>query len=470
MLAATFHANLGDVLMRWLHYAVLTLAVLFSSSALAAAAESTTTHDWPQWLGADRQGVWRESGLFETFPEGGPEIVWRVPVGIGYSGPAVAEGRVFLTDRQQPTADDGQPLRATRQGIPGNERVLCFDAKTGQVLWEHAYDCPYRISYPNGPRATPLVDEGAVYSLGAMGDLICLDAAEGKVQWSKNLLETYDQHAQAWGCAAHPLIDGDLLYCLVGGQGSAVVALDKHTGDEVWKALDSKEVGYSPPMIYELAGRRQLVVWLSEALYGLDPATGEQLWKQEYPTGVPVQRPSVNIVTVRKTGDDMLYVSSFYHGPMMVKVGADGASVVWKGKSNNAARPDGPHCVMGSPVFKDGYGYAVGNKGDLWCFNEATGEQLWQTYDAVAGKKADCGTAFIVPQGDRFVMLNDQGNLIFAELSPAGYRELDRAHILDPVGFARGRDIVWSHPAFADRSVFARNDKEMIRVSLDEEG
>jgi outer membrane protein assembly factor BamB len=452
----------------------LLLAALLSAAIVAplevGAAESLITKDWPQWLGPDRQGVWEETGIAEKLPEQGPPVVWRVPVGIGYSGPAVADNRVFLTDRQQPTDEGGKPRRATRKGIPGNERILCLDARSGKTLWEHAYDCPYRISYPYGPRTTPLVHDERVYALGAMGDLLCLNAADGKLQWSKNVLEAYQQEPPAWGCAAHPLIDGQLLYCLVGGKGSAVVALNKDTGEQAWKALDTEEVGYSPPMIYELAGRRQLVVWLSEAIYGLDPASGKQLWKQDYPVEVPVQRPAVNIITVRKIGDEMLFVSSFYHGPMMIKVAAEGASVVWKGKSNNPVRPDGAHCVMGSPVFKDGYGYAVGNQGELRCFKQETGEQLWQTFDAVAGKKADCGTVFIVPQGDRYVMLNDQGDLIFAQLSPEGYKELDRAHILDPVGFARGRDIVWSHPAFSNRAVFARNDKELVCVSLAEEG
>ncbi len=108
--------------------------------------------------------------------------------------------------------------------------------------------------------------------------------------------------------------------------------------------------------------------------------------------------------------------------------------------------------------------------GRLALFQAGSGEELWKTYDAVTGKKADCGTAFIIPQGDRYVLFNDQGDLIFADLSPAGYKELDRAHILDPVGFARGRDVVWSHPAFADRCVFARNDQQLVCVSLAEEG
>jgi outer membrane protein assembly factor BamB len=435
--------------------------------------------DWPQWLGISRDGIWKESGIVQKLPAGGPKVAWRVPVGIGYSGPAVAGDRVFVTDRERTTDAEGKPRRPTRNGVLGNERVLCLDARDGKQLWEHVYDCPYTISYPNGPRTTPLVEGEWVYSLGAMGDLNCLASADGKPRWEKNLAKTYGVEPPVWGFAAHPLIDGDLLYCLVGGKGAAVVALNKSTGAEVWKTLDSEEVGYSPPMIYDLAGRRQLVVWLSEAIYGLDPASGKELWRQAYPIDIPVMRPAVNIVTVKKTGDektgDLLFISSFYHGPMMIKVEETGASVVWQGKSNNPIKPDGPHCVMGSPVFHDGHGYAVGNQGELRCFKEESGEQLWLTYEAVAKRKADCGTAFIVPlaaesQPHRHVLFNDQGDLIFADLSPAGYKELDRAHLVDPVGFARGRDVVWSHPAFAGRSVFARNDKELVCVSLAEEG
>lgn len=448
------------------------LVLLLVPSALGVTT-GAKRQDWPQWMGAARDGVWHESDIQRELPAE-PTVAWRVPVGIGYSGPAVADGRVFLTDLDRPLDAEGKPARATRKGILGKERVLCVAAEDGKLLWEHKYDCPYTISYPNGPRTTPIVEGDRVYTLGAMGDLFCLNTDQGQVRWHKNLLKDGDIEPPVWGCAAHPLIDGDLLYTLVGGKNRAVVALNKHTGEEVWHALDTEEVGYSPPMIYELAGKRQLVIWLSEAIYGLDPATGKQFWKQDYPLDVPVQRPAVNIVTVKKTGSettgDLLFVSTFYHGPMMLKVDAEGAHVLWKGTSNNPIKPDGPHAMMASPVFKGGFGYAVGNQGDLHCFDEATGEKKWKSFDAVTGRKADCGNAFIVPQGDRYVLFNDQGHLIFAELSPEGYREQGRAKVLEPVGFARGRDIVWSHPAFALGAVFARNDKELIRVSLDEEG
>jgi outer membrane protein assembly factor BamB len=424
--------------------------------------------DWPQWLGPNRDGVWRETGLLARFPAGGPKVLWRTPLGTGYSGPAVAEGRIYVMDRQRALDADGKPRRPTREGIPGIERVVCLSAADGKRIWKHEYDCPYTISYASGPRTTPLVHQDRVYTLGAMGDLLCLERASGKVRWAKNLVKEYKLDGPpVWGWAGHPLLDGDLLYCLVGGEGSAVVAFHKDTGKEVWRALSTEEIGYSPPMIYEAGGKRQLIIWLSESINALDPATGKAYWTQAYPVGVPLQRPAVNIATVRRM-DDLLFLSTYYHGPMMLKLAADrpDATVLWKGKSNNVAKPDGVHILMAAPMLKDGYIYGVCANGELRCLKADTGQQLWETYAATGGKKTDCATAFIVPQGDRYILFNDQGDLILAHLSPKGYQEIDRAHILEPVQEARGRQVVWSHPAFAERCVFARNDKEMVCISL----
>jgi outer membrane protein assembly factor BamB len=440
-------------------------AIMILLSAHAACAL-----DWPQWMGPQRDGVWRETGLVEKFSKEGPTVRWRVPIGNGYSGPAVVGDRVYVMDRQKRTVDPAKKPTAGRgKSIPGNERVLCLSATDGSIVWKHEYDCPYTISYSNGPRCTPLVRDGRVYALGAMGDFTVLDAADGHVRWTKNLARELHAKVPVWGYAAHPLLEGDLIYCLAGGPGSAVVALNKDTGALVWKSLDTEETGYSPPMLYEFGGRKQLIVWLSEAIYGLDAATGKQLWKHIYPEGEPMTRPAVNIITAKKV-DDLLFISTVYHGPVMLKVEADKATMIWKGKSENPAKPDGAYCLMASPVFKDGYGYGVGMMGDLHCFNAKTGQDVWQTFAAVAGRKADCGTVFLIPQEDRFVLFNDQGDLILADLTPKGYHEVSRAHILEPAALARGRNVVWSHPAFSGRCVFARSDKEMVCVSLAKSG
>jgi outer membrane protein assembly factor BamB len=415
--------------------------------------------------------VWRETGILEKFPAGGPKVLWRDSLGEGYSGPAVAAGRVYVMDRQRSKDESGKPLKPTRNGILGNERILCFDAADGKSLWKVEYDCPYKVSYPSGPRTTPLVRDGRVFTLGTMGDLRCHDALTGKLHWSKNLSKEYKVDSPVWGWAAHPLLDDNFLYCLVGGEGSAVVAFDKDSGKEVWKALTTQEVGYSPPMIYEVGGKRQLIVWLSESINSLDPATGKVHWTQPYPASGSPQRPAVNIITVRLMGD-MLFLSTYYHGPMMLRLAREkpAATVLWKGKSNNPEKPDGVHCLMGTPVYKDGCIYGVCANGELRCLQADTGKQFWQTYQATCGEKTDCATAFLVPQGSRTIIWNDQGDLILAELSPKGYQEIDRTHLLEPNHQARGRHVVWSHPAFANRCIFVRNDKEIICVSMAAEG
>ncbi len=170
---------------------------------------------------------------------------------------------------------------------------------------------------------------------------------------------------------------------------------------------------------------------------------------------------------------DQVFVTAFYNGPMLLEVSPGDpptAKVVWRGKSTNPARPEGLHSIMATPVIRGGHIYGVCGMGELRCLDLATGKQLWQTYQATTGKRADCGTAFLVPLGDsnRFILFNDQGELVLAELSPKEYREISRAKVLEPVQAARGRNVVWSHPAFANRCVYARNDKEIRCVSLAE--
>src|SRR5437899_8383663 len=180
--------------------------------------------DWPQWMGPQRDGVWRETGILEKFPAGGPPIRWRTTVNRGYCGPAVVGDRLFLLDRQQGRPLERKPGDRSIPAVAGNERVLCLDANTGSNVWQHTYDCPYRIGYPAGPRATPVVAGGRVFTLGAMGDLLCLAAKDGKVLWERHFLKDFELgDPPTWGYAAHPLLDGRRLICLVGGTNIAIV-------------------------------------------------------------------------------------------------------------------------------------------------------------------------------------------------------------------------------------------------------
>jgi len=440
----------------------LALVSLFAVSVARA-------DDWPQWLGPQRDGVWRETDILDKFPKDGPKVLWRTEIGGGYTGPAVVKGLVYVRDRQGDQVEKGVEAPG-KQGLAGTERILCLNAETGKIVWKHEYICAYKIYYPSGPRTTPVVQDGKVYTLGSMGDLYCLDAATGEVHWAKNLAKVYNVKPPVWGYSAHLLLDGERLFTLVGGEKSAVVALHKDTGKELWRALTVKEVGYAPPMIFEAGGKRQLIVWHTEAVNSLDVETGKVYWSEKLPAeGQPV-RPGISVATPRKLGD-LLFITAPHHGPLMLKLAADKpeAKVLWRGKSDNVADPDGLHSLMSTPVLTDGHIYGICSYGKLRCLKADTGERLWETDKVIPEKKAIFASAFLVQHGERFFLFNDKGDLIIARLTPKGYEEIDRTHLLDPTLFSRGREVVWSHPAFANRCVFVRNDKEIICVSLAKE-
>ncbi len=437
------------------------------SLALFLLAAGVRGDDWPQWLGPRRDGVWRETGIVDRFPTNGPPVRWRVPVRAGYVGPAVADGRLYLLDRAAGKTPERKPGGPRITSIPGDERVLCLDARTGSNLWEHTYPCDYRIAYPSGPRATPLVAGNRVFTLGAMGDLRCLDAGSGRLIWNVSFPTNYHlDEPPIWGWSAAPVLEGNRLLCLVGGPETGVVAFDRDTGRELWHAVTTKEVGYAPPMIYEIGGKRQLVIWHPEAVSGLDPADGRVLWTQPYPAEGKPQRPEVTVATPRFDGR-WLFVSSFYHGSLMLEPSASDVRVVWNRHSSKQSEMDaGLHTVMCTPVFHDGWIYGVCGFGELRCLEAKTGDRKWETYDATGGASGLFANAFLVEQGDRCWIWNDHGELILARLAPTGYTELSRAKLLDTIENTRGRDVLWCHPAFANRQAYMHNGRELICISL----
>ncbi len=426
-----------------------------STSALALAALlplELSADDWPQWGGPQRDLVWRETGIVRKLTTGGllPRV-WSTPLGEGYSGPAVAEGKVFITDL------------VDRQGRKATERAFCLDAATGKELWRHSWPVDYGIAYPAGPRATPTVDGDRVYILGAVGDFFSFEVATGKVVWKRNIVSEYGGNIATWGIAAPPLVEGNQLITLVGGrEGALVVSFDKATGKELWRAIDDLDVGYCPPLIFTLGGLRQLVVWHPKAVSSLDPATGKLHWQVPWKirSGLCVPNP-------RPVGD-RLFVTAFYNGPTMIEVepGGKSAKIAWKGKSDSEIRTDGLHSIMPTPWVTETHIYGVCSYGQLRCLDAKTGERLWETREPTG--EGRWWNAFLVPQGDRFFIHNEQGDLITANLSPKGYEETSRAKLVEPTRRVQNRMTIWSHPAFAMRSVFARNDKEIVRVDLSE--
>lgn len=450
------------------------LVLLASLAATAARAD-----DWPQWMGPQRDGVWREDGILDKFHAGGPKVLWKQPCGVGYAGPSVAAGKLFLPDF---LPKDKLPGGGFEKGqFRGEERLVCRDAATGKELWVDGYPVAYTISYAAGPRANATVDGDKVYSLGAMGDLRCLETATGKLVWSKNFVKDYGANVPVWGFSSHPLIDGNKLICLAGGSNDRlVIAFDKHTGKELWASQSCPgDFGYSPPVIHEFGGQRQLIIWHTKAVTGLNPETGKRLWKADFDVKFALTAPMP-----RKVGADGLFLTSFYNGSLFLKVGADKADVVWrsKAKGEQASQTTDLSSIMPTPVIDGDTAYGVCSYGQLRGLEISSGKRLWETMQATRGKRTPAkvaasdepaqierwSNAFLTPQGGRCFLFNEQGDLIIARLSKGGYEEIDRANVIEPTNTmaGSGRKVVWVHPAYANKCVFVRNDREVICLSL----
>jgi outer membrane protein assembly factor BamB len=309
------------------------------------------------------------------------------------------------------------------------------------------------------------VDGERVYALGAMGDLICLDAARGSVLWSRDYRRDFGTLMNMWGMAAAPLIEGDKLLVLAGGaDGACVVALDKRTGAELWRALESEDPGYSAPIVIRWAGVRQLIVWTPLGLYALNPDNGQQYWFQAFETrmGHAIATP------VFDESSGCLLVSSFFNGSLMMRLDRRDARAarLWKGASDSELpqSTDGLHSLMSTPVISDGHVYGVCSYGQLRCLDAATGRRIWETRAPTGDGR--WWNAFLVRYQQRYFLCNEQGELILAELSPQGYSEISRTQLIEPTATAGRRKIVWSHPAFANRCIYARNDKHILCIDM----
>lgn len=417
--------------------------------------------DWPQWRGPHRDNIWRETGLLDRFPENGPKVIWKQPVAGGYAGPAVANGRVFVTDFvKDPVENSGNQGENRSPGgftAKGTERVHCLDEATGKTIWSHEYPVTYTIDYPAGPRCTPTVDEDRVYTLGAEGNLFCFRVSDGTILWSRDLKADYKTKTATWGYASHPLIDGNKLICVVGTDVAHAAAFDKLTGKEIWKTGKAPQQGYCPPVIYEIGGQRQLVLMKPDGMYGANPETGEIYWE------APYEASYGSIIMTPVHVGEYLYIGGFQEKNLLLKLASDrpAVEVVWRDKPKH-----GISAVNVQPFLADGLLYGFHENGEMRAIEFPSGEIRWRSSGPFEGRRRSSATAFIIRQGDRYWMFAETGDLIIAQLSPDGYEELDRVHLIKPTNHAYGREVVWCPPAFANRKMFVRNDEEIICVNL----
>jgi outer membrane protein assembly factor BamB len=383
--------------------------------------------DFPAYRGRQRDGIVHGPALVRDWKVHPPRMLWRQPVGGGYAAFAVA-GNVAVTIEQR----------------RDSEAVVCYDTVTGGQLWLHSYPAHFSESLGgDGPRATPTIADGEVYSLGATGRLVCLDLKSGGPKWEVNILE--DNENLPWGMSGSPLVYDQVVVVNPGVQrstasGKAVVAYDRATGRPVWSTGNSK-AGYSSPMLATLAGRRQILLLDGEGLAGYDAQSGNELWRFPWQTF-----QDINVAQPVVLEGDRVFISSGYEkGCAMVQVtdsaGQWNAVPLWQNQSM--------HCKFTSPVASKGFLYGL-DEGILTCVDQASGERKW--------RDGRYGHGQLLLADDLLVILSETGKLVLVEATPSGHHELGRIPALE------GK--TWNTPALADGKAFVRNSEEMACYDL----
>lgn len=432
--------------------------------AFAASPQVRADDSWPQWSGPTRDGAVDASGIYHVIPKEGLTQLWRRDVGLGYSGPAIVDGRVFVMDY---LLESGKVINnaGKRDELLGKERIQCLSASDGTPIWKYEYDRPYAISYGGGPRCTPTVHNGFVYALGAEGNLTCLDAATGEKKWSRDFKGEFGAKTPIWGHSASPLVHADSLICMVGGEGSLVVSFDLKTGKTNWKDLTASDAGYCPPTVIQHGGKEQLLIWDPEKVSSLAPEDGQLYWQHELKPGY-----GMSILPPVKEGN-LLFASGESNTSAMFRLANDrpDASVLWRGKPKV-----GLFLATGNAVFEDGHLYGADiRSGAVVCAQASDGKRLWQsalpTTGSTRGRGGAHGTAALMSLGDgEFLILSETGDLISATMTPSGYEETGRCHVIDPLLETVGRTVLWTYPAIAEGCFFVRNDREIVAYQLSE--
>ncbi len=386
---------------------------LFATGPAAAA-------DWPQFRGPQRDGTSTETGLATVWPQTGPQQLWRVEIGEGYSGIVVVDGRLLT------------------MFAAGEDEVLAsFDPATGKEQWRVRIGANFETQLGNGPRATPTVADGVAYALSSNGQLHAIHVADGKVLWSRDLPETLGGRRPNWGYAAPPLVDGDHLLIDAGGlEGRGFASLSRTTGEIVWTATDERN-GYAAPLRLELAGRSQYVTVTRDHVLGLDPQTGTVLW--QHPAG------DGTIAGVVDAGEDRVFVSAPEDGAIALRIHKDGDGFrieeLWTSKRFKNH--------FQTSVYFEGHLYGF-DAGSLKCIDAASGEMSW-------GKRGLGKGSLIIADG-LLIILGERGQLVLAKATPESWQELASAQIFE--------DKSWTPPALADGRLYLRNQFEMVALDL----
>lgn len=410
------------------------LCLLLCCACGALREREALAEEWPRWRGPRGDGTWRVADLPEKWPAAGLPPTWKKPIGGGYGGIAVENQRVYLQDRQK------QPSEV--------ERVLCLDAPTGETLWVHTDPVEYgKLDYGNGPRGTPTVAGGRVYTLGAVGRLNCLDAATGAVVWTRDLVRDVQAQIPMWGLAASPILYGELVIVHPGAaEKGCLLALRRDDGREVWRAGDDP-AGYATPILIRQGETEQLVAWTPEHILGVAPRTGAIQWSVPFKVtyGVSIATPIYH--------EQKVFVTGYWEGSKAIRLDdtLQQARLAWEDKRHLRG-------VMTQPMYRQGHVYSLDKQYGLTCFELATGKKLWDDKHAMTPRGQNPQANLIwLGDSDRVLILNAEGDLILARLDPQGYHEAARTKIIGPT---------WAHPAPAGDRLYARDDQEIVCVPL----
>ncbi len=382
---------------------------------------SPDAKEWPKWLGPFGDGISRETNLAVTWPEDGPEELWSAEVGLGYASPVAAWGRIYLFTMADTT-----------------ETLTCFDANTGQILWNQAGGKGRTRSYP-GTRATPAIDGNDIVTLGGAGELTCRDLATGAERWSLNILDETGTTPQDWGTASSPLVDGNRVFVQGGQGGSVALAIDRADGSIAWQSEATGIGGYAHPILADVDGERQLIVFGGKAVYGMSPADGRTRWSAPWNTSYDVH------ATTPVYRDGQLFVTSAYgSGAMMLKVTASGASVQWQRKEVQSRF---------QPAILDGNALYVNSEGKMMCLSWPDGKPLW--VDGDDKLKIGIGGSFLRLQDDRIISLGDRGRLTLARATPEKLETISEVDALD------GGQI-WAMPLVYGGRLYLKGQQELV--------
>ena len=388
-----------------------------------------TEHEWPQFLGPNRNGISTETGLLDSWPENGPKEVWRVTGGVGMSGLAISRGRLL-----------------TMVQTDGNQSVICLDSKTGKTIWQTPVAAEYHNGQGKGPRATPTLAGTTIFAFTGEGILVALRFSDGKILWSHNAVVEHGSKPADYGMSCSPLVVDNKVIVNVGAPQATVLAYDTHSGNLAWKAGKGDTIGYSSPALLDVGGRQQIVVTTGSSVLGLVPKTGNVLWRYPYKTDF-----DCNIATPVAYKGQVFISSGENHGSVLLKLSPDGErfriSEVWSSFGVKSVLRN----EWQTSMLIDGYLYGFDNVGGagpishLTCVNAATGERAWQV--------KRFGKGNLIAADGKLLISTIQGEIILATASPDRYDEISRATVNGTTRQA---------PALSAGLLYLRDDQEIV--------